>query len=264
MTGNRAGQGHLRILSQYHYDWVVVGQEGDRAIVIKGLRKSYGDWPVLWDLDLDVEWAQVLVVFGDNGAGKSTLLKLISTQAKPEAGEVYVNGASSKRQPDRVRRAVGVVAHSDFLYEDLTCAENLAFYGRLYGLKDTSSKVERGLSLVGLLDRRNHRVRTLSNGMQKRLSIARALLHEPSVLLLDEPEAGLDQEALGMLEGVLSDWKGQGRSAVVTTHNVDKGELWGDRVAVLSGGRLAHPERGRTPDAEAGVIQRGPTGDAQE
>ena len=97
----------------------------------------------------------MLVVFGDNGAGKSTLLKLISTQAKPEAGEVYVNGASLRRQPDRVRRAVGVVAHNDFLYEDLTCSENLAFYGRLYGLKDIASRVEQNLSLVGLLHRRN-------------------------------------------------------------------------------------------------------------
>ena len=253
----------MRILSQYQYDWAVVGQEGDRAIVIKGLRKSYGDWPVLWDLDLEVEWAQVLVVFGDNGAGKSTLLKLVSTQAKPEAGEVYVNGASSKRQPDRVRRAVGVVAHSDFLYEDLTCAENLAFYGRLYGLKDTSYRVEQGLSLVGLLDRRNHRVRTLSNGMQKRLSIARALLHEPSVLLLDEPEAGLDQEALVMLEGVLSDWKSQGRSAVVTTHNLEKGRLWGDKVAVLSRGQLAFPDKGREIEDGRGETRCYPAGDAQ-
>ncbi len=263
VVGNRTGKGHLRILSQYQYDWAVVGQEGDRAIVIKGLRKSYGDWPVLWDLDLVVEWGQVLVVFGDNGAGKSTLLKLISTQARPEAGEVYVNGASLKRQPDRVRRAVGVVAHSDFLYEDLTCAENLAFYGRLYGLKDNSSRVEQGLSLVGLLHRRNHRVRTLSNGMQKRLSIARALLHEPSVLLLDEPEAGLDQEALGMLEGVLSDRRSRGCSAVVTTHNVDKGQLWGDKVAVLSGGRLAFPEQGCTTGMEAGGGTGEPAGGGQ-
>ncbi len=240
-----------------------MGQEGDRAIVIKGLRKSYGDWPVLWDLDLEVGWGQVLVVFGDNGAGKSTLLKLISTQAKPDAGEVYVNGASSRRQPDLVRRAVGVVAHSDFLYEDLTCAENLTFYGRLYGLKDIPSKVEQGLSLVGLLDRRNHRVRTLSNGMQKRLSIARALVHEPSVLLLDEPEAGLDQEALAMLEGVLTDWKSRGRSAIVTTHNVDKGQLWGDKVAVLSGGQLALPDQGRTADTDAGGTRRDPAGSAQ-
>ncbi len=253
----------MRILSQCQYDWAVVGQEGDRAIVIKGLRKSYGDWPVLWDLDLEVEWAQVLVVFGDNGAGKSTLLKLISTQAKPEAGEVYVNGASSKRQPDQVRRAVGVVAHSDFLYEDLTCVENLAFYGRLYALKDTSSKVEQGLSLVGLLDRRNHRVRTLSNGMQKRLSIARALLHEPSVLLLDEPEAGLDQEALGMLEGVLLDWKSRGRSAVVTTHSVDRGKRWGDRVAVLSRGQLAFPDQGLMSEMDAGETRRDSIGDVQ-
>ena len=261
--GGWGSLGHLRILSQCQYDWVVVGQEGDRAIVIKGLRKSYGDWPVLWDLELEVEWGQVLVVFGDNGVGKSTLLKLISTQAKPDSGELYVSGASLKRRPDRVRRSVGVVAHHDFLYEDLSCAENLSFYGRLYGLKDISTRVEQGLSLVGLLDRRNHRVRTLSNGMQKRLSIARALLHEPLVLLLDEPEAGLDQEALGMLQGVLSNWKGLGRSAVMTTHNVEKGRLWGDRVAVLSGGQLDLSDEGRGMEKGTGGTRRDPTGNVQ-
>ncbi|MCE2466349.1 MAG: ATP-binding cassette domain-containing protein [Dehalococcoidia bacterium] len=156
-----------------------------------------------------------------------------------------------------------MAAHLDFLYEDLSCAENRSYYVRLYGLKDISTRVEQGLSLVGLLDRRNHRVRTLSNGMQKRLSIARALLHEPLVLLLDEPEAGLDQEALGMLQGVLSNLKGLGRSAVMTTHNVEIGRLWGDRVAVLSGGQLDLSDEGRGMERGTGGTRRDPTGNVQ-
>ena len=219
-----------------------MGQEGGHAIVVKGLRKSYGDWPVLWDLDLAVDWAQFLVIFGGNGVGKTTLLKLLSTQARPDAGEIRIAGINPARDPSKVRRSIGVVSHNGLLYEDMTCDENLIFYSRMYGLKDIPLKVEHSLGMVGLQGRRNQRVRTLSNGMQKRLSIARAVLHEPSVLFLDEPEAGLDQEALEMLGAILADWKAGGRTAVMTTHNLEQGLIWGDRVAILSGGKIAYEE----------------------
>ncbi len=190
-------------------------------------------------MDLIVEWSRFLVVFGANGVGKTTLLKLLSTQAKPDAGEMYIGGTDTSKHSNKVRRSIGVVAHNDFLYDDLTCHENLVFYGRMYSLKDVPAKVEWSLGQVGLLDRRNHRVRTLSNGMQKRLSIARAILHEPSILFLDEPEAGLDHEAIEMLEGILADWKSDRRSVVMTTHNIEQGLSWGDQIAILSSGNIA-------------------------
>lgn len=217
----------------------------NHAIEVKGLQKSYGDWPVLWDLDLTVEWGEFLVLFGANGVGKTTLLRILSTQARPEQGTVRVAGFDLRRQGQAVRRRIGVVGHRGFLYDDLTCRENLLFYGRLFGLKDIQQRMATVLSRVGLTGRAEQRVRTLSHGMQKRLSIARAILHQPGVLLLDEPEAGLDQESVAMLRDLLQEWTGAGRSVVMTTHNLELGVAWAHRVAVLSDGKIRFPDQGQ-------------------
>ena len=226
----------------------MIKQDVEHAIEVTGLRKGFGEWPVLWGLDLTVDRGEFLVVFGANGVGKTTLLKVLSSQARPDGGEVRIGGIDMKRDPASIRRLLGVVAHRGFLYEDMTCRENLIFYGRMYGLGNSQRRVEELLGLVGLGARRNQRVRTLSHGMQKRLSIARAIVHEPSILLLDEPEAGLDQEALDMLGGLLASWQEDGRTVVMTTHNLEKGLAWGDRVAILSGGKIAFEESRRSLD----------------
>jgi len=218
------------------------------AIEIQGLEKSYGDWPVLWDLDLSVEWGNFRVIFGANGAGKTTLLSLLSTQARPEAGTIRVAGYDSRRNPEAVRRQVGVVGHQSFLYEDLTCQENLLFYARLFGLKNIQERMSTVLSTVGLSGRAHNRVRTLSHGMLKRLSIARAILHQPGLLLMDEPEAGLDQDSVAMLYALLKEWTAGGGTVLMTTHNLELGIDWADKVAVLSDGRIRVPESTATGD----------------
>ena len=210
----------------------------EHAIEVKGLRKSYGDWPVLRDLDLTVQWGEFLVLFGANGVGKTTLLRILSTQARPDAGAVRVAGYDCRRQAPAIRRRVGVVGHKGFLYDDLTCRENLTFYGRLFKVKDIRQRSDAVLSRVGLSSRADQRVSTLSHGMQKRLSIARAILHRPRVLLLDEPEAGLDQESVAMLHDLLQEWVGDGGAVVMTTHNLELGTAWAHRIAVLSAGRI--------------------------
>jgi len=228
---------------------VDVKEERDaHAIKVKNLYKGFGDWPVLCGLDLTVDWGEFLVIFGANGAGKTTLLKVLSTQARPDRGEVWVGGVERTSNPAAIRRMVGVVAHRGLLYEDMTCQENLHFYSRMFGLKDSSQRVEEVLGLVGLEARRDQKVRTLSHGMQKRLSIARAILHEPLILLLDEPEAGLDQEVLEMLGRFLDGWKAKGRTVVMTTHNLEQGLAWGERVAILSGGKIAFDSQRRSLD----------------
>lgn len=208
------------------------------AIQVKGLRKTFGDLPVLWDLDLTVGWGEFLVLFGSNGAGKTTLLRILSTQARPEAGRVLVAGYDQQRRPRAIRGHIGVVGHLSFLYEDLTCRENLIFYSRLFQVNDIPQRAQALLSRVGLASRADQRVRTLSHGMRKRLSIARAIIHQPSILLLDEPEGGLDQESLGMLRGVIEEWTQAGRTVIMTTHNVELGLSWAHRTAVLSGGKI--------------------------
>lgn len=214
------------------------------AVVVERLEKSYREWPVLWNLDLTVPWGQSLALFGANGVGKTTLLRILSTSARADAGSVRIAGCDLRRQTAEARRRIGVVGHRSFLYEDLTPAENLNYYARLYGISDRKSTVSAALERVGLSSRANHRVRTLSNGMQRRAAIARAILHQPDLLLLDEPEAGLDRDSRRMLGDLLSDWTGVGRSAVFTTHDIDLGLAWGHRAAVLTGGSLAFPDGG--------------------
>ena len=157
--------------------WLGYSPPVDYAIHVSGLRKGYGDRPVLWDLDLTVAWGELLVLFGANGAGKTTLLRILSTQARPDAGTVSVAGFDVRKQGRAVRRRIGVVGHQGFLYDDLTCRENLAFYGRLFGVAGLEERVETVLARVGMTGRSEHRVRTLSHGMTKRLAIARAILH---------------------------------------------------------------------------------------
>ncbi len=223
------------------------------AVQARSLEKSFGEWPVLWDLDLSVPWGETLVLFGANGAGKTTLLRILATHVRPDHGSVAVAGHSLRSRPEEVRRRIGVVGHRSLLYNDLTCRENLIYYARLFGLKDHKPRVDEVLEMVSLSDRADHRVRTLSNGMQKRAAIARAILHQPDVLLLDEPEAGLDRESVSILGALLGDWTDSGRSVVMTTHDLDLGLSWGQRAGVLRGGRLDFPNVGS--DGHDGVRQ---------
>jgi len=214
------------------------------AIVAEGLEKSYREWPVLWNLDLAVPWGETLALFGANGAGKTTILRILSTSIRPDSGTVRIAGNDLRRQTAAVRRRIGVVGHHAFLYEDLTPRENLKYYARLYGISRRDAGISAALERVGLSRRADHRVRTLSNGMQKRAAIARAILHEPDILLLDEPEAGLDRDSRRMLGELLAEWTAGGRSAIFTTHDVELGMEWSHRAAVLQGGALSFPEGG--------------------
>ena len=150
---------------------------GENSIEVSGLQKGFGDLPVLWDLNLSLGWGEFLALFGANGSGKTTLLRVLAGQVRPDSGTVRIAGHDLRRQPRAARRQVGVVAHSGFLYDDLTCVENLTFYGRLYSVDDLKTRVAAVLDQVGLAHRADRRVRSLSHGMQKRLAIARAILH---------------------------------------------------------------------------------------
>ena len=210
----------------------------ENSIEVSGLQKGFGDLPVLWDLNLSLGWGEFLALFGANGSGKTTFLRVLAGQARPDSGTVKIAGHDLRRRPGAARRQVGVVAHSGFLYDDLTCAENLTFYGRLYSVDDLKARVGEVLDQVGLSQRADRRVRSLSHGMQKRLAIARAILHQPSLLLLDEPESGLDRDSVTALADLLREWTASGRSVVMTTHNADLGLAWGTKVAVLTNGKL--------------------------
>ena len=196
---------------------------GGSAIAAAGIRKDYGDRAVLRGVDLTVGWGEVAVLFGANGAGKTTLLRILSGLTRADGGNARIAGRPVHGRGNRARRLVGFAGHQTMLYNDLTCRENLEFYAMLYGIRDANGRIGQVLEQANLSDRANRRVRTLSHGMQKRLSMARAILHEPVALLLDEPESGLDAESVAALGAFLRDWAGAGRTALLTTHSAEVG-----------------------------------------
>ena len=228
------------------------------AVRAAGVWKGYGGRPVLRGLDLEVAWGEFLVLLGANGSGKTTLLKLLATLARPERGEVLVAGLSPMRHGARVRRLLGVVAHQPLLYDAMSVQENLAFYGRMYGVPALPQRIQEVVAQVGLTPRLRQRVGSLSHGMQQRLALARALLHDPPILLLDEPESGLDPEALAGLGRLLrgDGATGRRRTVVMTTHSVEQAAALADRVAVLAGGRIAHQEARAAFDGDAVGLRR--------
>jgi heme exporter protein A len=192
----------------------------------------------------------VLVLFGRNGAGKTTFLHLAATLMRPTEGRLIYGREQESPTPEEIRRRIGLVSHASFLYPDLTVRENLAFYARLYGLSDTASVVEEATKRADLSARADSPVRSLSRGMHQRLTIARAVLHRPSLLLLDEPYTGLDPVSADRLSGLLSDFRDRGTAAILTTHDLERGLAAADRVAILESGRLVHEGAGKQDPRE--------------
>ncbi|MBI4540430.1 MAG: heme ABC exporter ATP-binding protein CcmA [Gemmatimonadetes bacterium] len=208
------------------------------ALEAQGLVKEFGAVRAVDDVSFRLRRGELLTVFGPNGAGKTTLLRLLAGALKPTAGTVLVAGRPLAPGDTEPRRSVGVLSHQTFLYGQLTAAENLRFYGRLFGLHDLDRRIPERLTRVGLLERARTRVRELSRGMQQRLALARALLHDPEIVLLDEPYAGLDPHAAAMLNGLLGALRDGERAIVLITHNLVQGLDLADRVAIQAHGRF--------------------------
>lgn len=207
-------------------------------IRIEGLVKNFGMLPVLRGVDLHVRPGEFVTLVGANGAGKTTLLRIVATLLSPTSGHVNVGGWPLPQHADKVRRHMGLVSHHALLYGDLTAAENLMFFARLYDLDDRAGRVDNALRTVGLLARQRDAVRTFSRGMTQRLTLARATLHEPDVLLFDEPYTGLDQEASHLLDDLLRREQARGRTILMITHDLVHGLNLCDRIAVLSRGKI--------------------------
>ena len=205
-------------------------------ISTKRLVKRFGAKNVLRGLDFEAQRGEFVAILGPNGAGKSTFLRILASLTKPTFGEVSVAGYRLPAQAAAVRARLGVVTHLPLLYGDLTAAENLRFYGRMYALENLDQRVEEILEMVGLSHRGHDLVRTFSRGMQQRLAIGRAILHDPEVMLFDEPHTGLDQEACDMLDGLLRSVAARGRTVIITSHDLARVEDLAQRFDVLSHG----------------------------
>jgi heme exporter protein A len=193
---------------------------------------------VLRSLDFQARSGEFVALLGPNGAGKTTFLRILSSLSGPTMGRVLIAGHELPRQAAAVRRRLGVVSHMPLLYGDLTAEENLQFYGRMYNLDKLEDRISGTLDLVGLAGRRRDLVRTFSRGMQQRLAIGRAVLHNPDVLLLDEPHTGLDQDACEMLDAILRQVAASGRTVVMTSHDLARVEDLATRFDVLTRGNV--------------------------
>ena len=208
-------------------------------VKVHKLVKRFGGKTVLRGLDFEVQQGEFVALLGPNGAGKTTFLRILATLSRPTLGIVNVAGYALPAQAASVRARLGVVSHQPLLYGDLTAEENLRFFGRMYGLGELNGRIEEILIMVGLSTRRRDMVRTFSRGMQQRLAIGRAILHNPEVILFDEPHTGLDQDACDMLDGLLRDVAGRGRTVVMTSHDLARVEDLATRFDVLSHGIIS-------------------------
>ena len=209
-------------------------------IDVRGVEHGYAGKPVLRGVDLQVAAGEFVALFGANGAGKTTLLRILATLARPVRGRVVLGGFDLAVDPQALRAVVGFVGHHPLLYPELTAIENLQFYASLYGVEPARVRCDALLEQVGLMRQRAERVRYFSRGMQQRLAIARAILHSPRVLLLDEPHSGLDQNAAAQLDALLQAEAAAGRSVLLVTHDVQRGIALADRVLVLGRGRVVY------------------------
>ncbi len=216
-------------------------------ILAEGLRRNYAGTPVLVGVDLRVEAGELVVLLGSNGAGKTTLLRVLATLLRPSSGSLSLFGVD----PRSARRRVGYVGHESGCYADLSGLENLTFHASLHGVP--SSRVSELLEWAGLMSAAGRPLRTYSRGMSQRLALARALLHRPDLLLLDEPYSGLDPAAAASVDALLVDLRSAGHTIVLTTHDLARVVPMATRTAILHRGRIAWTSEG---PAEVTVVAR--------
>jgi heme exporter protein A len=212
------------------------------VIEARELRKTFGPRTALDGIDLSVDAGEFVALLGPNGAGKTTLLRILSTLSRPSSGTVKVAGLDLGSAGEEARRRIGFLSHRTLLYDDLTAEQNLRFYARMYDIDENSARLDHLLKRVGLDLRRSDLVQTFSRGMKQRLALARAVLHQPQLLLLDEPYTGLDPQAAEMLRNLLHELAGEGCAILLTTHRLSRAVSTGHRILVLHRGQLVYDE----------------------
>ncbi len=208
-------------------------------IKVRNLVKAFGSRVVLHNISFEIAAGEFVTLLGINGAGKTTLMSIISTLSRPTAGSIFIGDMNAQQHAAYIRRYIGLVSHKTLLYDDLSGEQNLRFYARMYDVQNPAARIETVLRQVGLWGRQKDPVRTYSRGMQQRLAIARAILHNPPILLLDEPDTGLDQGAATMLGDLLAAVGTAQRTVLMTTHNLERGLSLGNRVLMLADGKIA-------------------------
>jgi len=214
----------------------------ENAIEVQHLGKAFGMLKAVNGISFELKQGAFLTIFGPNGAGKTTLIKILSGLTQPTTGTAKVAGFDVAEGHPEMRKEIGVISHATALYADLTPLENLMFFARMHGLDQPNDRALKAIDEVGLSPRRNDRIRTFSRGMLQRLSIARAVLHDPAILFLDEPFTGLDLHATNVLKGHLQKLHDRRRTILMTTHDIPCGLEMCDKVALQVQGKFAFLE----------------------
>ena len=212
--------------------------QAEPRLELRDVSKFFGDYAALKEVRLEVAPREATLLYGPNGAGKTTLLRILASLARPTAGQVLFAGRDIERDGAAAKASIGFASHAIFLYNELTVQENLRFFGSLFRLTEINKKIDAALDLFDLRERGKDLVRDLSRGLQQRVSLARALLHNPRFLLLDEPFTGLDTRSVSNLELLLRRLPEQGKGLLFSTHNFDQGAALARRLVVLSAGRI--------------------------
>ncbi len=214
------------------------------AIQVSGLSKHFGPATALGDVDFSLAAGEFLTIFGPNGAGKTTMMRIVATLARPSSGSVRIFGQDLASAPAAIRRRIGLVTHRSLLYASLSAFQNVAFFARMFGVDNAEDRAREILVEMGLKHRMDDPVQTYSRGMEQRCAIARALVHRPDILLLDEPFSGLDPDAVARLESLVASPDGANRpdgaprTVILTSHDLGRGAELATRVAILARGRL--------------------------
>jgi heme exporter protein A len=226
----------------------------DPTIKISGLSKHFGPKTALAGVDISLQAGEFLTVFGPNGSGKTTMMRIIASLSRPSTGSVELFGKNIRRASAHVRQRIGFVTHRSLLYSSLSGFQNVHFFARMFGVDNPADRAREILSVMGLEHRMDDEVFTYSRGLEQRCAIARALVHHPDILLLDEPFSGLDPDASARLQNLLVDPEGKSRTVILTSHDLAHGVRQADRVAILTRGRIGFTapveqiEAGAMPD----------------
>ncbi|MCF7804809.1 MAG: heme ABC exporter ATP-binding protein CcmA [Candidatus Marinimicrobia bacterium] len=224
------------------------------ALQAEAVSKSFNQRPVLRDITLDIPEGAFVTLAGGNGAGKTTLLKILAKLMKPDSGSIHIYGKDIWKESDAARSNIGFLSHQILMYNDLNALENLRFTARLFGMLNYDDRIVEVLKQMHLYHRQYDPVKTYSRGMQQRLSLARAILHDPDILILDEPFSGLDESGIDIFTEYIESIRTQQKSAILVSHNLQIGYRLADTVYILSKGRIGF--RAETKDVPYEVCHR--------